>query len=432
MTSSRTKEYTCTGCVTVPVPLIYLMTDAELDKLVGAAEDGVAERASSTPGAPATDALDVQATGARLQLLEASVAGLDLKMDVVLSQLKDIAELSTHSMKPVVPADTSGVAAVAECSTHSSKPVVPADASGVQIAAADAPATDRLQGDASAAPADHKLEEKRASSLRGSSFNPVDSDVTPSTGSARPPSTGERPRSVHISAPCCRSTSRPGSFSQRVEREDSVFASAPSRHALRLKEEALSTNQQETQQLLTRLRRQDKASRESVFEQAGWEEKHPRLAAVILLPASRFSQAWASLQLLLVVFSMWATPIDMAYAITVRSPSVRAAFVVIDSFFMLAIPIGFLSAYSQKGANDVLIVVKMPALIAKRYAVHGLLVDVLSAIPVDAILWGVAAGDDPVWLRRWSHAWKVVHLVRVATLLRIMEVGAQMPTGTHP
>ena len=194
-------------------------------------------------------------------------------------------------------------------------------------------------------------------------------------------------------------------------------SSAPS-SSRQSRQRVLASSTGEAEHLLHKFRQHEQAKRDADLKHKQWAAAHPRIGAAILMPGSRVGKAWAALQLVLVLFSLVMSPIDVAFQITAWNVYMRAANMAIDTLFLLDVAVGFLSAYSKKGPNETIVVVRTPGPIARHYAANGLFSNLLAAVPVDAILWSSSDAEGALW---W-HALKLLHFFRILKLRRLGHV----------
>ena len=253
--------------------------------------------------------------------------------------------------------------------------------------------------------AEHRNDSPRRSCCRGFNGQAVELDAPMST----PQRQGAGKAAAAFAAVATKAKIRLQRGSVEISENSSPSPSRTARQRL------LAGSTGEAEHLLNKFRQHEQAKRDADLKHKQWAEAHPRIAAAILMPGSRVGKAWAALQLVLVLFSLVMSPIDVAFSITIWNFYMRAANMAIDALFLLDVAVGFFSAYSKKGPNETIVVVRTPGPIARHYAANGLLSNLLAAVPVDAVLWSWSARADA----RWWHALKLIHFFRILKLRRL-------------
>lgn len=155
------------------------------------------------------------------------------------------------------------------------------------------------------------------------------------------------------------------------------------------------------------------------FEKA----KHPRCCICVKMinPLSLCHSVWDLSVAVILVVSLITLPLGMAFDDIAESLFV--ANLIFDAVFAMDIAVTFCTGFID--ANDVLIM--QPSMVAKNYFASWFLLDVVSSVPIDAILRIVEESQrgqqaDGTDMARLTKTFKMVRLVRMAKLVRLFRL----------
>ncbi|PKA64204.1 Potassium channel KAT3 [Apostasia shenzhenica] len=113
------------------------------------------------------------------------------------------------------------------------------------------------------------------------------------------------------------------------------------------------------------------------------DESSPRLKRRIIVPYDRRYRRWQAFVVLLVAYSAWASPFELAFERAASSAALTAVDFVVDAFFAVDIVISFFVAYQDESTY---LLVDEPKKIAARYLMrHGFVMDVASTLPIEVM-----------------------------------------------
>lgn len=151
--------------------------------------------------------------------------------------------------------------------------------------------------------------------------------------------------------------------------------------------------------------------------------KHPRccMCVVMVNPLSLRHSVWDLSVALILVVSLITLPLGMAFDDI--ADSLFVANVIFDAVFAMDIAVTFCTGFID--ANDVLVM--HPGTVAKNYFASWFFLDVVSSVPIDAILRIVEASQrgqqaDGTEMARLTKTFKMVRLIRMAKLVRLFRL----------
>ncbi|XP_020597290.1 potassium channel KAT3 [Phalaenopsis equestris] len=121
------------------------------------------------------------------------------------------------------------------------------------------------------------------------------------------------------------------------------------------------------------------------------DENFPRLKNYVILPFDRRYRRWQAFLILLVAYSAWASPFELAFENVTTSKALIAIDLVVDAFFIADIVVSFFVAHLDKSTHLLVFEKKK---IAARYAMTlRFVMDIASTLPFQ-LFYGIIAGES--------------------------------------
>ncbi|KAK1259327.1 Potassium channel KAT3 [Acorus gramineus] len=147
------------------------------------------------------------------------------------------------------------------------------------------------------------------------------------------------------------------------------------------------------------------------------DEGYPRLRRFIIAPYDRRYRWWQMFLIILVVYSAWVSPFEVAFK-KLGTGSLLVPDLVVDAFFAVDIVVSFFVAYLDKSTY---LLIDDPKKIAFRYVARsGFTMDVASTLPFQ-IIYRVVTGK-----RNGSSLFAFINLLRLWRLRRVGDLFARL------
>ena len=173
----------------------------------------------------------------------------------------------------------------------------------------------------------------------------------------------------------------------------------------------LMLQERELDALLTRIRKEENDVNRAMETERKWEKAHPISANLVVQPNSSKRDKLVLTMVILVVVSAIFSPVDVAYSLSSRSLPIFFFQLAIDLCFLVDLVFGFRTALVD---SHNYYTIKRPAAIAAKYLCGWFWVDLVAAMPIDAIMLPFGSPKITVSLL------KLMHTVRLTKLPRLI------------